>query len=673
MQKYHDIVLDNSGNAILSATITVSDNGGGVSTIYADDGVTVKANPFTASGVDGAYSFYAANGRYDISITATGFDSETLTDIVLYDRDDANAVDTYANIAALRAITAAPQITLAKTKGYYTDGDGGAIPGGYYWDAASTEADNGGTIIKAAAITTGRFKGIYSGAANAKWFGAKGDGTLTTTEQQTAINYCATNSINLHYPLGHYKATKLYFKYDVTNNPGFPTDGGRFKVYGDGRMDYAKTIAGANLRTIIELTDSTGDVVIADHPVSPFRLRQFEIEDITFIGNTTGDILNTNGSFKSIYKRLTIYNTNALGGGWNNKNFDANDIDNILIIGDTTSPIAGTGIDLSNEDTAIDGSLSNISRVLVRGFTLGYQFGYEKSGGTDGNFQQYNTISNCASNDCTQSAYFGDRWQNNTFISCQFRGTDIGGEVGSRFSNNKFITCGFDAYDSVNALYGLFLGDGNTSVNRTAINNEFDHCILKSAVVSSPALMWAGGAGANVVTDNVFSECTYEGNGVTLTNAIEFTAAPSVTTGSIIRPRFTNVTNNFSHDLRRIEYVPIDKNRSTFNEISTTDATVKVASQFAVNSGEVLTVRATVVAKGTASADHAAYVKQITVYDNAGVATIIGAETDISTQELTAGMDAAFQVSGGNLRLLVTGVAATTIDWIVKLEIITHI
>jgi len=81
------------------------------------------------------------------------------------------AIKEYDNIAALRAITVAPQITLAKAKGYYTDGDGGAIPGGYYWDAASTEADNGGTILKATAITTGRWKGIYSGAVQMEWFG----------------------------------------------------------------------------------------------------------------------------------------------------------------------------------------------------------------------------------------------------------------------------------------------------------------------------------------------------------------------------------------------------------------------------------------------------------------------------------------------------------------------
>ncbi len=100
MQKYYDIVLDSSGNAVLSATITVSDNGGGVSTIYSDDGVTVKANPFTASSTDGAYAFYAANGRYDINIAATGFTTENLTDILLSDATDSGYASTIINVPA---------------------------------------------------------------------------------------------------------------------------------------------------------------------------------------------------------------------------------------------------------------------------------------------------------------------------------------------------------------------------------------------------------------------------------------------------------------------------------------------------------------------------------------------------------------------------------------------
>ena len=82
MHKYRDIVIDNRGNAIKSATITVTvTSSGAVASIFSDNGVTAESNPFTSSSVDGAYEFYVANGRYTITVTKTGYDTEALTDI----------------------------------------------------------------------------------------------------------------------------------------------------------------------------------------------------------------------------------------------------------------------------------------------------------------------------------------------------------------------------------------------------------------------------------------------------------------------------------------------------------------------------------------------------------------------------------------------------------------
>jgi hypothetical protein len=83
MQKYQNNVQDQFGNAITGVTVTIRTNPGGVlATIYSDNGVTAKANPFTNDS-DGEFFFYAANGRYDVELTGNA--SETKQDIILLD------------------------------------------------------------------------------------------------------------------------------------------------------------------------------------------------------------------------------------------------------------------------------------------------------------------------------------------------------------------------------------------------------------------------------------------------------------------------------------------------------------------------------------------------------------------------------------------------------------
>lgn len=61
-----------------------------LSTLYSDDGVTPKANPFTAATDTGIYNWYAANGRYDETVTPEDGDGDAYSnsDILLYDPTD---------------------------------------------------------------------------------------------------------------------------------------------------------------------------------------------------------------------------------------------------------------------------------------------------------------------------------------------------------------------------------------------------------------------------------------------------------------------------------------------------------------------------------------------------------------------------------------------------------
>jgi hypothetical protein len=85
MQAWRDVELNRRGEGIADLSVQVlSDPGGVAATIYSDDGITVATNPLTTAS-DGSYSFYAANGKYQVVISGTNITTKTLRGIVLDD------------------------------------------------------------------------------------------------------------------------------------------------------------------------------------------------------------------------------------------------------------------------------------------------------------------------------------------------------------------------------------------------------------------------------------------------------------------------------------------------------------------------------------------------------------------------------------------------------------
>ena len=88
MQKIFGVALDTAGNAIGSATVTVTltNPSSTLATLYSDTAYTAKANPFTTDS-DGTYEFYVANGRYDLTLVKGGytFDVASTTDLLVAD------------------------------------------------------------------------------------------------------------------------------------------------------------------------------------------------------------------------------------------------------------------------------------------------------------------------------------------------------------------------------------------------------------------------------------------------------------------------------------------------------------------------------------------------------------------------------------------------------------
>lgn len=102
--------------------------------------------------------------------------------------DTVPSVGTVDTIAALRAKAEPSSMVSITVRGYYAANDGGG--GDFHFDTASSEVDNGGTIIKPNGTNTlGRWKRVLPGWVTPAMFGARGDGrTVDTAPVQQALN-----------------------------------------------------------------------------------------------------------------------------------------------------------------------------------------------------------------------------------------------------------------------------------------------------------------------------------------------------------------------------------------------------------------------------------------------------------------------------------------------------
>lgn len=204
-----------------------------------------------------------------------------------------NAI-TFDNIAQLRLNSNIGRVDIL---GYYTKGDGGG--GSFYWDSTSTELDNGGTIIQATGIATGRWKRVFSGAVNIKYFGAKGDNLNNdTTPIQNCINYAKNKLYGIYAPSGTYRITTLTADYPLV-------------LFGEGGQGYSNpTSSSYTFVGTVFITESTTDYGVKISP-SVFS-NGLSIRDVAIVGkegiNAYGGLYLHNIGWTGIIQNVTIDN-----------------------------------------------------------------------------------------------------------------------------------------------------------------------------------------------------------------------------------------------------------------------------------------------------------------------------------------------------------------------------
>lgn len=184
--------LDANGNPLAGGKLYTYRTGTSTpKTTYSDASGTANANPIILDSEGSADVWIDSDEAYRFRL-------ETSTGALRWQRDNITnstwtTVRTVATIADLKLISGSSTDTsVVIVAGYYAVGDGGG--GEFYWSAASTATDNGGTIIKATAVTTGRWLRVLSGSLSVKWFGAKGDGATNDSDAfHAAIAVVAAN------------------------------------------------------------------------------------------------------------------------------------------------------------------------------------------------------------------------------------------------------------------------------------------------------------------------------------------------------------------------------------------------------------------------------------------------------------------------------------------------
>lgn len=275
--------IDSSGNPLAGGKLYFYE--AGTSTpldTYSDNSLSsANANPVVAdsAGVWGA--IYLKAQSYKVVL-------KTSADVQVWSQDNVHgSVSVTGTSVLLQVATIAAMTALAKAQltanqiievgGYAAIGDGGG--GCFYWHDGSATTANEGTVFAADEGGTGRWKRLFSGAVNVRWFGATGDGATNDTDAiQDTIDYVYANNLGTVFiPAGTYLVTALTITWADANKT--------VNIVGAGKRN---TVIGKSGGTTTALLTLDGDAALESF--SDIRDLMFEGTSKAFDGIKMVDV-----------------------------------------------------------------------------------------------------------------------------------------------------------------------------------------------------------------------------------------------------------------------------------------------------------------------------------------------------------------------------------------------